>query len=439
VSLISSVSGKSTKIEQNMFLASSANLTIDIVHGTTTSQDSQFKYALEFATEHDTYIHYHETYRRMPVAFTGLKTFIDWGDTESYPGRGTAYNFIDLTGGNPITSTTTSTSTTSTSTTSTTTIDPGQWFVGISGSANKPGGDSFNFNWTAPTNAVGSTSGYFVVEPGTQTAFSGSAIFPSALGADNNLPITNTSGSISIPTTAITSGPTQKFQIIITGSTIGATVQARSGTVYISGPWATGYANVALTKTKTTSGYNFFKSGRVGVIQGDGTGGTDPADWTVFHFDIGGHGDYDGKVDELSYFGGESTHSGGNGGQSSIRHGAVWGLNSTRGWQLLYQLPLGSSSPNTFNHKIGNWFDAGGTVTTGQGKRIEYDNMAITDIGFSAHTSAFAWTNSSGFVNDTPILAIPGLVEFAKFTTSGYSSCLTYVQSFGVDENSENS
>jgi hypothetical protein len=100
---------------------------------------------------------------------------------------------------------------------------------------------------------------------------------------------------------------------------------------------------------------------------------------------------------------------------------------------------LGSSSPNTYNHKIGNWFDAGGTVTSGQGKRIEYDNMAIDELGFSAHTSAFSWTNSSSFVDETAVLAVSGMVEFAKFATGNYSSCLTYILSFGIDENSENS
>ena len=78
-------------------------------------------------------------------------------------------------------------------------------------------------------------------------------------------------------------------------------------------------------------------------------------------------------------------------------------------------------------------------MSSGQGKRVEYDTMAIEDLGFSAHTSAFSWTNSPTSVSEATVLAVSGLVEFAKFSTSGYSSCLTYIQSFGVDENSENS
>lgn len=177
VNLISPNFGKQTQHQHSMFLSSVLPLTIDVIHGSTVSAAEYFRYALCLHTVNDTTIHYHMTYRRMPVVFSGLTAFVDWADTESYPGRGTAYNFIDLTGGQAVTttSTSTSTSTTSTSTTSTststttTTASPPLPYVnigsqtayggaGYGGTANYKGGTSSGAGWHRGCNGAGGAS-----------------------------------------------------------------------------------------------------------------------------------------------------------------------------------------------------------------------------------------------------------------------------------------
>jgi hypothetical protein len=83
----------------------------------------------------------------------------------------------------------------------------------------------------------------------------------------------------------------------------------------------------------------------------------------------------------MSFFGGESSASGGSGGNSSV--GRIWGFQPGVGWILLYQLPLGQGNSG-FSHQNSNWWNAGGTVTSGNGKYAAYDSIAITHIGFSA-------------------------------------------------------
>jgi hypothetical protein len=147
-----------------------------------------------------------------------------------------------------------------------------------------------------------------------------------------------------------------------------------------AGSWLTSYSgDIAYTASPITTIAYFTTYNRVRVIDGDGT--SDGLDWSVFNFGIAnGGGDFDGTASSNSYFGGENTASGGTGGQS-VTTGYIWGYSSS-GWVLLYQLTLGSGV-STYNHTNGSWFASGGTVTSGNGKRTEYDSLTITHLGFS--------------------------------------------------------
>jgi hypothetical protein len=128
----------------------------------------------------------------------------------------------------------------------------------------------------------------------------------------------------------------------------------------------------------TTIDY-FSRTNRAQIVKGDGS--NDSFDWTVFYFDVEDNvSDYDGRAGSLSFFGGEYYPSGGLGGHG-VNTGRIWGFSSSKGWTLLYQLPLGSDQ--SFNHQNTNWWNAGNTVTGGNGKRSEYDSLQITHIGFS--------------------------------------------------------
>lgn len=89
--------------------------------------------------------------------------------------------------------------------------------------------DTFIFTLTIPAGAAAQTLGWFIVNPGTQTQFSGTGISSSYLGATNNLPIAAGPGSttITINVNAIT-GASQTFQMIVTNGPLNGTVEARS-------------------------------------------------------------------------------------------------------------------------------------------------------------------------------------------------------------------
>lgn len=146
-----------------------------------------------------------------------------------------------------------------------------------------------------------------------------------------------------------------------------------------SSNWNNGFATLNYTASPIQGNDYFTRRGRVIVINGDG--GPDLLDWAVFNFDVqNGQGDFDGSNSTLAYFGGESSFSGGTG-AVGVGTGRVWGFNTTQGWTLLYQLNL--PGDGTFNHTNGNWFNSGGSVGSGNGKRTEYDNLSITHLGFS--------------------------------------------------------
>lgn len=147
-----------------------------------------------------------------------------------------------------------------------------------------------------------------------------------------------------------------------------------------TGSWVTSYSGNITYADSPIATINYFTNyNRVRVIDGDST--ADGPDWSVFNFGIAnGSSDFDGTNATNAYFGGENTYSGGTGGQA-ITVGYVWGFSTSSGWTLLYQIPLPGTS--TYNHSNGSWFTSGGTVSSGDGKRAEFDSLQITHLGFS--------------------------------------------------------
>jgi hypothetical protein len=145
-----------------------------------------------------------------------------------------------------------------------------------------------------------------------------------------------------------------------------------------SGTWLSSHSgNISYTANPISNNTYFTTYGRVRIIDGDGS--SDGPDWAVFNFGLASNGDFDGCSSTYAYFGGENSYSGGTGGLA-VTTGYVWGF-TTNGWTMLYRLSLPGDGTN--NHTNGNWFTSGGTVTTGNGKRSEYDSSPITHLGFS--------------------------------------------------------
>ena len=140
----------------------------------------------------------------------------------------------------------------------------------------------------------------------------------------------------------------------------------------------------------------FTKYNRVRIINGDGS--ADYPDWAVFNFDIPNNYDYDGYRNKYGYFGGESAASGGTGGHNVI-YGHIWGYNNTNGWILLYELDLPGNG--SFSHRRGYWFNRGGSVNSGLGKRSSYDDTEITHLGFSVGNSAYYGVGGWGILLKT--------------------------------------
>lgn len=149
-----------------------------------------------------------------------------------------------------------------------------------------------------------------------------------------------------------------------------------------TGSWPGGYDSLTATATPITNN-NYFSSGNVDIIKGDGS--NDSADWVIFYFK-GSLGDFDGNYSAggSAWLGGENTYSGATNG-SSVSVGRVWGYEQSTGWNVLYLLsPL---SGNGQNKNQSNWWNSGTTVTSGAGKYAAYDNLNITHFGFSVGTS----------------------------------------------------
>lgn len=159
-----------------------------------------------------------------------------------------------------------------------------------------------------------------------------------------------------------------------------------------SANWTNGHAQLAYVANPIFNNAYFTTTNQVNVIQGDGQGTADTQDWVIFNFGPTGGRDFNGRrFTQDRYFGGEggTLSSGGRGlgGTSvistisgvAVTTGQIYGFGNA-GWRLLYQLPINGTSG--FNHANANWWNAGTTVTTGNGKRVEYDTYQITAVGF---------------------------------------------------------
>ena len=149
--------------------------------------------------------------------------------------------------------------------------------------------------------------------------------------------------------------------------------------------WRNSFSGDIKYEESPIANINYFtKYNRVRIINGDGS--ADGLDWAVFNFDKPNNYDYDGYRNRYGYFGGENTASGGTG-NHNVRFGHIWGYNNKSGWILLYELDLPGNG--RFNHRSGNWFNRGGSVNSGLGKRSSYDDTKITHLGFSVGNSPY--------------------------------------------------
>ena len=149
--------------------------------------------------------------------------------------------------------------------------------------------------------------------------------------------------------------------------------------------WQNGYSGRIAIVSEPLSNISYFNSnGGVKFIAGDGSSAGN--DWAVIDFGPHNNGDYDGYYQNNTngrYFGGENTSSGG--GANGVRTCRLWGFSENSGWILLYQHPAGQRD-GAYSHQNSNWWNAGSTATSGNGKRSAYDTEEITHIGFSVST-----------------------------------------------------
>jgi len=142
-------------------------------------------------------------------------------------------------------------------------------------------------------------------------------------------------------------------------------------------PWNSGFDNVTFTNVSTGQ---YFLNGRWLLFSGDGS--ADGADWALWNFGPAGGGDFnpDATASGSAFFGGEFVDQSGatNGGVAST--GYIWGFDGSD-YVLLWQEPLGGGG--NWGKSNANWYASGNTVSSGNGKRSEYDSLSITHIAFS--------------------------------------------------------
>lgn len=155
---------------------------------------------------------------------------------------------------------------------------------------------------------------------------------------------------------------------------------AQTGT----GPWRSSFSgNLPYLASPVRTSSFFTQYPRVRVIDGDGT--SDSYDWTVFNFcQDNDSADFAGSANYCAHFGGEAAGAYSGGTSDGPGSGQVWGFTPTGGWVLLYQLPLGYATTDAYDHLNGNWFTVSGPyASTGDGKRVGYDTLNITYVGFA--------------------------------------------------------
>lgn len=193
----------------------------------------------------------------------------------------------------------------------------------------------------------------------------------------SNIDNVRATGATAFSYIAMPGGTRTLLNFVASFGIIGTSVN--DGTANWNNSWS-GSAGYSYEANPIAANTYFTQYSRVRVIDGDAT--ADSNDWAVFNFGVAnGGGDYDGTANSNKFFGGESNYSGGSGGIATL--GYIWGFAPANGWIMLYRLPLGSSGGNSFTHANGNYFTTGSVVTSGNGKRNEYNSLALTKIGFS--------------------------------------------------------
>merc|ERR1719420_712409 len=135
-----------------------------------------------------------------------------------------------------------------------------------------------------------------------------------------------------------------------------------------SATWKAGHGSFPLIST-TDTGY--FQTKAVTIGQGDGS--SDSKDWVVFGFDSNPASDWNGD----SAIGCENAWSI-CGGKTTAK---IYGKTCAVGTDvLLFQ--INSSSPSTYSNSYAYWWQAGGTVSSGAGKRAAYDTTKVTELKF---------------------------------------------------------
>ena len=199
-------------------------------------------------------------------------------------------------------------------------------------------------------------------------------IFAGEIPITDYSPITSTS-ALAFSYFAMPSGPRTMLDYI---TSFGVNQSSSNDN---TGSWPGGYDSITATATPITTN-NYFSSGNVDIIKGDGS--VDGSDWVIFYFK-GGLGDFDGNYSAggSAWLAGENTASGATNG-GSVTVGRVWGYERSTGWNLLYLLSPLSGSGQSKNQS--NWWNSGTTVTSGAGKYATYDNLSLTYFGFSVGT-----------------------------------------------------
>jgi len=195
-----------------------------------------------------------------------------------------------------------------------------------------------------------------------------------------------------------------------------------------SGPWLTGHANLPYTFVQVGSFSNYFSRGTVAVMIGDGS--ADGSDQAVFYFNPGNAGgDFDGNAAFYAFFGGENSQGTG---YLNGTVGTIWGFSPLKGYRPLFVLPLPSGG--SFNHYFAGWYSAGNTVTSGNGKRSNYDTFKCEKYLF---TCGNTWNEPTGstlsdMINSVGVNAsiIQADVPGASVTTEIYESSVGPVNWF---------
>ena len=150
-----------------------------------------------------------------------------------------------------------------------------------------------------------------------------------------------------------------------------------------SGSWPGGFDPDLPAEATPINTNNYFDSGVVDVIKGDGS--ADSSDWVVFYFK-GALGDFDGFSNNAgnAWILGENTSDAATNG-ATVSKARIWGFGGE--WTLLWEMTAGGPNTSTGQDKNNtSVWNSGGAVASGNGKRSAWDSLSLTHFGFSVGT-----------------------------------------------------